>query len=522
MTTANPALRALLVYAVVLPLALVLGYLLATPNDYSTVAMIGLVLAVLLSPLLLKYHHPLLFITWNSSAVAFFMPGRPGMWLPMAFVSMLISIVERTLVREKRFIHEPMLFWPLVFLTTVVAVTGHFTGGMFGMASLGSATLGGRRSLNIFAAIVGFFAMTSVRIPPRKALLYMGLFFLPALVNMVTSIIVRLQGPLLYLAIIFPISNQEATGTEMGTGLGHQAGIARLEGLTTTCQCLSAYLLARYGLRELLTGRKLWLTVLVPTLILLGGMGGFRSFIAFQILLFLGLFCFEGLYRTKYLVPMVFGVVLGGIVMFTQAERLPLSIQRSISFLPIPVDERALTEAEGTKQWRIDMWKAASLQIPRYFWLGRGLSIDAESYRIAAMTSQGVKDFDQQGILTSSDFHNGPLTILIPFGIWGMLAWLWFLAASIRALYLNHLYGDPDLQKLNTFLLAFFIGRVIFQFTVFGNFYTDIPAFTGLLGLGIALNGGICKPARIAMPAPGTLPFRKDHAPLRPSASFSR
>ena len=510
MTTANPtALRALLIYALVLPLALVMGYLLATPTDDSTLALVGLVLAVLLSPILLKYHHPLLFITWNTTAVAFFLPGRPGMWLPVVFGSLLVSIVQRALVREKSFIHTPSLFWPLVFLGLTVAVTGHFTGGIFGMRVFGSETFGGRRYMNIFGAILGFFAMTCVRIPPQKAVLYLGLFFLPALTNVIGSLIPRLPGVLTYLALFFPISMNDVAGTAWGTGLGGWLGITRLEGLTTACECLFCYFLARYGLRDLFAGRRLSLALGIPALVLLGSLGGFRSFVVLCCLVFLAQFYFEGLFRSRYVIGLVFGLFLAGVLLFNEAERLPLSIQRSVSFLPIPVSQVALQDAEGTAQWRLDMWKRVSPQVPNYLWLGRGLSMDAQTFQMTGTLGQLRKDFDFQSSWLSQDYHNGPLTILIPFGIWGLLGWLWFLTASIRALYLNHLYGDPALQKINTFLLAFFIAKTIFYFTIFGNFYTDIPYFAGLIGLGISLNGGICKPARAPVTAQPVLLLRQ-------------
>jgi hypothetical protein len=46
---------------------------------------------------------------------------------------------------------------------------------------------------------------------------------------------------------------------------------------------------------------------------------------------------------------------------------------------------------------------------------------------------------------------------------------------------------------LNRFLLAYFITKTIFFFCVFGNFYSDLAMFTGLVGVSISLNGGIAR-----------------------------
>lgn len=92
-------------------------------------------------------------------------------------------------------------------------------------------------------------------------------------------------------------------------------------------------------------------------------------------------------------------------------------------------------------------------------------------------------------------YHNGPLSIILTFGIWGTIAMIWFWVAGVWVLYRNYRYGDPALRTVNTFLLAAFVSRIVFFFFIFGDIDTDILHFGGWLGLGVALNGGACKPA---------------------------
>jgi hypothetical protein len=105
-------------------------------------------------------------------------------------------------------------------------------------------------------------------------------------------------------------------------------------------------------------------------------------------------------------------------------------------------------------------------------------------------------DPSEQGLAISGDYHSGPLSVIIPFGIWGTIVVLWFLIAGVWALHHNRLYGDPALQTVNTFLLTAFVARIIIFFFIFGGISGDIVAFAGYLGLSISLNGGICRPAR--------------------------
>jgi hypothetical protein len=101
--------------------------------------------------------------------------------------------------------------------------------------------------------------------------------------------------------------------------------------------------------------------------------------------------------------------------------------------------------------------------------------------------------------IISGNYHNGPLSIYVPFGGIGSLAFLAFFVVSLRALYLNYRWGAEQLKTLNRFLFAYFIARVTFFFLAFGAISTELYIFTGLAGLSVALNRGICrKPAAFA------------------------
>ena len=103
--------------------------------------------------------------------------------------------------------------------------------------------------------------------------------------------------------------------------------------------------------------------------------------------------------------------------------------------------------------------------------------------------------------MLAGDYHSGPLTVLIQFGIWGLIAWIWLLAAGLRALYLNFRLGDGYLKDINRLLLAYFLARIVFFFVIFGSFYSDVPQFCGILGLSMSLNNGIRRLRKVPQPA---------------------
>jgi hypothetical protein len=103
----------------------------------------------------------------------------------------------------------------------------------------------------------------------------------------------------------------------------------------------------------------------------------------------------------------------------------------------------------------------------------------------------------QEGAELVADYHNGPLSVIVPLGLPGAIAFIWFLAVAMRTMYQNYLYCVPELKSVNRFLFAYFICRVFTFFVVFGNFYTDIGVFLGLLGLSVSFNGGLAKPVAV-------------------------
>jgi hypothetical protein len=519
MAPGSNTFRSLVIYALALPLALILGLMLASPLELSTISLVLLVLVVVGSPLLLKWHHPLLFLTWNMTAVVFFLPGNLQIWLVTAVMSLGLSMVHRALVMSTRFIHAASIVLPLLFLGAIVFMTGRLTGG-FGMKLFGSEMVGGKRYLLVFAGLIGFFAMTAQRVPAYRAPLYTGMFFLGALVNAASTLIPYFYhlwpGGVYFLSRTFPVGQADASTFYSDAA---KESVSRFYGLTLACASLVCYLLARYGIREILTGRKLWRFLLVAGVLALGALGGFRSYFILLAMTFMIVFYLEGLVRSRYAALLLVVALIASAFVIPYANKLPLSIQRTLSFLPLNVEPVARFDAEASSEWRLRIWKTVWPEVPQYLWLGKGLSVDNRDLELADELEQRGRGASGQATILAGDFHNGPLTILIPFGIWGVIGWVWFLGACLRALYLNHRYGEERLRKINTFLLAFFLAKTIQYFFVFGNFYTDFADFCGLIGLSLALNGGIRKAYRVPrLVKPVTL---RIPAPLKPSAIVS-
>jgi O-antigen ligase len=453
-------------------------------------------LAVVALPLLLKWHHPLLFLTWNMTAVVFFLPGRPQVWLAAAAMSLTLAMVQRALMRNQEWIHVPSVSLPLIYLAVVIYITGSIQDGggfLFNVKALGATTVGSKAYYWILGGIIGFFAMISRPVPSNKVGLYVAFFFLGGLVNSIGSLLPYIPPSFWFVFSTFPVDMEAFTPT------GEEQGINRFFGMTLAATGCYFYLFAKYGVQGILQWKALKRILIVLAMVAITAASGFRAFFILLALTFLLVFYFERLVKTRYTALIVITAALALVIAVPFARRLPLSVQRTLSFLPIDVDPVAAESARSSSEWRLQMWRELLPEIPNYLLLGKGIGVSGVEMEMTEELSQTRARIisAHQGALVVGNYHNGPLTVLIFFGLWGALGLMWFLIASIRALYHNYKFGDESLTKINTFLLAYFLARVIWFMTVFGDFRTDLAMFTGIIGLSLALNGGIRKGVRV-------------------------
>jgi hypothetical protein len=146
------------------------------------------------------------------------------------------------------------------------------------------------------------------------------------------------------------------------------------------------------------------------------------------------------------------------------------------------------------------MWKMALPDVPKYFWKGKGLGMDPNELFMAATSANGGFEAAWAGAAVAGDYHNGPLSVIIPFGIFGTLAFAWLLVAGMRYLHRQYQTGDPELRGINRFLLASFTAHAVYFLFVFGGFRSDLFLFTGILGLSVSLNGRSPEAATVQAP----------------------
>lgn len=486
-----------LAFALIVPVCLWLGLMLSTPTSAVSLVGVGVVVLALALPLLLRWHSVLLIGCWNALVVVPFLPGQPPMWVLLAGLSLAIAMTNRTLRHRAQFIWVPSVAIPLLLLGVVVMVTVAVRG--IGARSFGSELWGAKRYLWVFGALVGYFALTAARMPQRHAGWLAGLFFVSGTTAIMSDLALAGGRAFYWLFMFFPtdVAFHQATSADT---------LKRFTGMAWMGQAGTWFVLLRYGIRGILDLRRPWRLLLFTGLFVLGLFGGFRSSIILFGLLFLTQFWFERLLRTKLFVFVSLGALLLGAGVVGFAERLPMSVQRSLSFLPIQVHPTARQDAQGTLDWRLQMWRVVLPEVPQYLWLGKGYTFSGTDFILMQESIRRGMFTAYEDTLVSGNYHNGLLTLIIPFGLPGTVAFVAFICASWRVLRRNYLHGSPQLQRVNTFLIAYFTARLIFYTFFYGQFDLDLMVFTGVVGLSVSLNGGVASPAR---PQP--------HPPPRPA-----
>jgi hypothetical protein len=487
--------RSLIVYAICVPLAIIIGFMLTNPLDVQSLGFIGVLAALLVFPLLMKWHYHLLVFSWSAPITLFFLPGHPSLFIAMVMTSLSISVVERILNREKHFVPTARVKWSLLALLAVVFVTAKLTGG-FGFRSLGSDVYGGKKYATLIIGILSFFAITAQPIPREKANLYVLLYCAGGFFNFISDLFTLVPSPLHFIFLLFPANSGilDAMGNyEMDWRS------ARLGGISGTAGAVFMWMLFRHGIRNIFLAGKLQRPVIFCLAFALIFLGGYRSAIFGAVVTFGVLFFMEKLYRTRLMLPLVLAGIAGGVALVPLAPHLPYTFQRALASLPLNIDKEARMSAEGSTEWRLLMWQAILPQLPGHLLLGKGYAFSAQTYnevltQDSAFSAYQVLDASQQGLAVAGDYHSGPISVVLSFGIWGVLTWLWFWAAGYWVLWRNYRFGDPAIPQLNRYLfVAYVLGCIGFLF-IFGDIVNSVSAFTGIIGMSLALNHGVSRP----------------------------
>ena len=407
--------------------------------------------------------------------------------------------------------------WVMAAWVLVVLFTMKMTGGGLGLGSLGGSTYGGKKYFFILLAVVAFFALSTTRVPVHRANVYVQAFVLSSLATVLVHLAYSLGPAFWKLYYVFPVDYAIGQAMEDYSLDPTSARLGRIAGFAVGGGAAFSFMMARYGVAGIFDWTRPWRLLIFLAIIAISALGGFRSAIVGLGLLFVLQFVFEGLHRTRLLIVLLVTGLLGMAALVPFANKLPLSMQRSLAMLPLDLHPAVKADAAASTDWRVQMWQVLWPEIPKYFWVGKGLTASATDHYLVSESMRRGLSPGYEGAIVTGDYHSGPLSVILPYGIWGVLALLFLIGAGFRVLWNNYRHGDPALRKANIFLLSSFIAKVVMFLGIYGAIHVDLAVFAGFVGMSIAINGGESKPRQEPEPNPAPQPVP---APVTRPAPF--
>src|SRR5438105_3431236 len=239
--------RGLLIFALCLPLAILLGFMLADPMASSNMMVIGGAFFALLIPIILTVHHRALIWFASAAVTVYFLPGQPQFWMVIALMSFGISILSRPLTKMRaKPAWDKLVLLSLMLVTISVLLTAAKSGGI-GMRVLGSSMYGGRKYVTMLTSIIGFMALTLAASPGRTALRDTSIYVLAPITAAFSNFAYMLGPSFYFLFFLFPV--EMAAMQAQADFSPVLVSVKRYSGFGPASTAICMFCLLRWGIR---------------------------------------------------------------------------------------------------------------------------------------------------------------------------------------------------------------------------------------------------------------------------------
>jgi len=428
-------IQSIIIFTIGVFLAIWLGLSIATDQTQTIIKVIATVLFVFC--FFLGSRIWLLIPFAAALAISLRIPGQPDALL-LAQIAFIAFSIPQFLLRKLpwRFQFTELEFWMLM-LTLMVAQV--YMRNPVGVSIFGGDTVGGKGYVLYAIALTSAFILCGLRVPTSDLKWVMRLSIVGGLLNLAISILGVLVPAIgFYTSQSFTRSdevnyeNREAIDTGAATRVGFLTQIGR--NLSLWISCYISPLLALV--------KPLWLMLILVSLVA-SLMGGFRNGIMGVGLTFLvgiayrsgGFGVLLSTFMGMCVIPLLAAINL--------LAPLPPNVQRALTFLPGTWEQRYKDDAEGSTEWRVEVWKEA-LFTERWIknkWLGDGLGFSAAELATQMNQRKGVRaglsgfEAHRESVLANGDYHSGPVSSVRVIGYVGLII---FIAAQIRLAVHSH------------------------------------------------------------------------------------
>jgi hypothetical protein len=169
-------------------------------------------------------------------------------------------------------------------------------------------------------------------------------------------------------------------------------------------------------------------------------------------------------------------VVVLAVVLAVGPQTLPMAVQRTLSFLPIDVDPSIRESAEGSSDWRFEMWRLV-LTSDRYIQnkiLGDGFGFSAAEQEAQVQDSLGFRKYSGDSIdafIAKGSYHGWHVEAIRFTGVLGLVIGIFILFVFARNAWviIKHHRGS-DFFPYAVYLCIPFLIEPFFTLFVFGSY----------------------------------------------------
>jgi hypothetical protein len=438
---------------------------------------------------------------WVLLPIGWYLTGRLP-WLPIPFtvrdLCFMAVIFFFTLFfatralpwKRKVGLLDYLIYINLAYLAIV------FARNPVGFWAMQTSMVGGRPYFEILLAFGAFMILSRVQITDFIAKIFPLFFVIPAWCVAVLDVVGRLVPQTAYpLAMMY--SGVGSRGVTSAFEQEAQLGETRMVGMQNAGLSSVLALCAKYNPITLISPfyplRAILLGIAFGAIFL----SGYRSVLLFAMVAFVLAALLRGRTKDLWVAGAVMLLVVVALISLQGSVlQLPRTMQRALSWLPGDWDQAAVADAEGSSQWRFEMWEWAwnddRILRDRTWGQGFGLSIDDMNLIASSLIAGGgggtlLGGSDRENFMITGSFHSGPLSTIKYIGVVGLC--LYYPLMCYMALLAWRLCIRARGTK--TFALVLFVGIPIiyepFNFVViFGGLdsnYTQLLFWAGLLNL---------------------------------------
>lgn len=370
----------------------------------------------------------------------------------------------------------PALLWVPMILILALTIYHWTASGDIGIRQLGGTSWGGRRYFKVLIAVAAVPLLAShPGITWRDLQKVPWIYALGSLIDVVPDVLTTLipqTAPFIFR--FYSGVNIGEYGSVLRGNFG-EVGITRAGTLAKIGTGLGLVTLCYVPFWKWLSPRKVWV---IPVLFLgfvLSAYSGFRSYVfKYLVAVFSAIFT-TSRFRIFIVVPIIIPLFL--VVAFSQGRIFdyPLAMQRALSFLPGEWDEKAKSETKGSSKWREDIRRLFYQEyFPKAPLLGVGYHFDpmyakreTDIYlRVAQIQETNDEFFLVRNFMETRQPHEGPVSILLCFGIVGMTFFASYCLAlaiyAFQAIWKTPPFAVAPIQiwafaLINTNILSFFL-----------------------------------------------------------------